>query len=100
MNLYSIDTNTVAGAGSSANKPAVSQVQNDFSSTLKDALNSVNDSQQSADKMVANLSNDSTSADLHNVMIAMQKADVLLRTTVQVRDRAVEAYQEVMRMQV
>ena len=38
--------------------------------------------------------------DLHDVMIAMEKADISLRLMVQVRNKAVEAYQEIMRMQV
>jgi flagellar hook-basal body complex protein FliE len=39
-------------------------------------------------------------SDLHSVMIAGQKADVLLNLTVQIRNKMVESYQEVMRMQV
>jgi flagellar hook-basal body complex protein FliE len=38
--------------------------------------------------------------DLHDVMIAMEKADISLRLAVQVRNKAVDAYQEIMRMQV
>lgn len=45
-------------------------------------------------------SNTGGSADLHDVMIAMEKADISLRLLVQVRNKAVDAYQEIMRMQV
>ena len=38
--------------------------------------------------------------DLHSVLIAGQKADVLLNLTVQIRNKMVESYQEIMRMQV
>jgi flagellar hook-basal body complex protein FliE len=38
--------------------------------------------------------------DLHDVMIAMEKADISLRLLVQVRNKAVDAYKEIMRMQV
>ena len=38
--------------------------------------------------------------DLHDVMIAGEKASVAVQLTVQVRNKLVEAYQEVMRMQV
>jgi flagellar hook-basal body complex protein FliE len=38
--------------------------------------------------------------DLHDVMIAMEKADITLRLLVQVRNKAVDAYKEIMRMQV
>ena len=37
--------------------------------------------------------------DIHEVMIASQKASISLQLTVQVRNKVVEAYQEVMRMQ-
>lgn len=45
-------------------------------------------------------SNTGGSADLHDVMIAMEKADISLKLLVQVRNKAVDAYQEIMRMQV
>ena len=38
--------------------------------------------------------------DLHDVMISMEKADISLRLMVQVRNKAVDAYKEIMRMQV
>ncbi|WP_059172710.1 flagellar hook-basal body complex protein FliE [Bacillus sp. FJAT-27445] len=37
---------------------------------------------------------------LHDVTIAAQKANIAVALTTQVRDRAVEAYQEIMRMQI
>ncbi len=38
--------------------------------------------------------------DLHTIGLAGQKADIMLSLTVQIRDRVIEAYQEIMRMQV
>lgn len=38
-------------------------------------------------------------ADMHSVMIASEKASLAVQLTVQVRNKAVEAYQEIMRMQ-
>ena len=38
--------------------------------------------------------------DLHSTLIAGQKAEVLLNLTVQIRNKMVESYQEIMRMQV
>ena len=37
---------------------------------------------------------------VHDTMIAMEKADLSLRLTTKVRNKVVEAYQEIMRMQV
>ncbi|HOV70002.1 MAG TPA: flagellar hook-basal body complex protein FliE [Clostridia bacterium] len=41
----------------------------------------------------------SGSASLHQLMINMEKADIALRYTIQVRNKLLEAYQEIMRMQ-
>jgi flagellar hook-basal body complex protein FliE len=38
------------------------------------------------------------SADVHDAMIALQQAEVALQFTVQVRNKLVQAYQEIMRM--
>ncbi|WP_332308704.1 flagellar hook-basal body complex protein FliE [Halobacillus mangrovi] len=38
--------------------------------------------------------------DLHNVMIASQKASITMQTTVEVQNKVIEAYKEMMRMQV
>jgi flagellar hook-basal body complex protein FliE len=84
-----------------ASKPnSAASFQQSFASSLKDALNSVNESEQTANHMVTDLARGAGTEDLHTVMIAMQKADILLRTTVQVRDRVIGAYQEIMRMQI
>ncbi|MDR0248588.1 MAG: flagellar hook-basal body complex protein FliE [Oscillospiraceae bacterium] len=40
------------------------------------------------------------SDDLHSVLIAGEKADILLNLTVQIRNKLVESYQEIMRMQI
>jgi flagellar hook-basal body complex protein FliE len=44
--------------------------------------------------------NTGESVDLHEMMIAMEKADISLRLMVQVRNKAIDAYQEIMRMQI
>lgn len=38
--------------------------------------------------------------DLHQVMIASQKANITLQATIEIRNKVIEAYQEIMRMQV
>jgi len=70
-----------------------------FSSLLKNALQDVNQLHLNADadaqKLVAG-----EAVDVHQVMIGMEKANVAFGLTLQVRNKLVEAYQEVMRMQV
>lgn len=81
-------------------KGSAAEAQKSFAEALGNALETVNASQQNVDRMVTNVANGSSSEDLHNIMIAAQEANLLLRTSVQVRDRVIGAYQEIMRMQV
>ncbi len=79
---------------SSSPKPG----EDNFSDILKGALNSVNNAQSEADEAVKQvLSGESN--DIHDTMIALQKADVSLKMMLEVRNKILEAYQEVMRTQ-
>ncbi|MCM3003777.1 flagellar hook-basal body complex protein FliE [Priestia koreensis] len=70
-----------------------------FGTLLKEAIDSVNQSQVAADQATQKLVN-GEDIDLHEVMITSQKASITLQTAVEVRNKMIEAYQEVMRMQV
>ena len=70
-----------------------------FADTLAESLNKVNDIQQEADKAIEKLVAGKTQ-NIHETMLAVGKADTAFRMTMQVRNKIVEAYQEVMRMQV
>jgi len=70
-----------------------------FGSVLKNAISAVNDSQIASDKMTDKLVN-GENVELHDVMISAQKANITLNTALQVRNKVVEAYQEIMRMSV
>ena len=70
-----------------------------FSETLAQAFDNTSENLQKADDSILRV-NTGGPVDLHEVMIAMEKADISLRMLVQVRNKAVEAYQEIMRMQV
>jgi len=75
-------------------------VKVDFGDTLKAAVDKTNNLQQTADQMTQNFVSGETSVDLHEVMISLQKANVTFQTMVQVRNKMVTAYQEIMNMQV
>jgi flagellar hook-basal body complex protein FliE len=70
-----------------------------FADTLKDAIGSVNNLQQESDKAAQNLATGRTD-NVADVMIATEKADIALRLMMQVRNKIIDAYQEVMKMQV
>lgn len=71
----------------------------DFSKFLGDMVGKVNDMQLSADKSIQELST-GESKGLHEVMLAVEKANISFQFLNQVRNKAVEAYQEIMRMPV
>ncbi len=70
-----------------------------FDELFKQALKGVNGAQKESEKLTGQLVT-GEATDIHEVMIASQKASLSLQLTVQVRNKVVEAYQEVMRMQV
>ncbi|WP_433749720.1 flagellar hook-basal body complex protein FliE [Falsibacillus pallidus] len=75
------------------------EAQTKFADYLKESLNEVNQSQNIADKLTGQLAQ-GKDIDLHQVMIASQKASITMQTTIEIRNKVVEAYQEIMRMQV
>ncbi len=70
-----------------------------FGEVLKDAISTVNELQKQSDQEIQKLMT-GESQDLHNTVIAMQKADLSFQMMMQVRNKIVQAYQEIMRMQV
>lgn len=70
-----------------------------FGDVFKNALKEVSAAQNVSDKKTNQLLTGEVK-DVHEVMIASQKASLSLQMTMQVRNKVVEAYQEVMRMQV
>lgn len=70
-----------------------------FADTLKDAVGNVNEMQKASDKAIQNLATGKTD-NVADVMIAAEKADIALKVMVQVRNKIIDAYQEVMKMQV
>ena len=70
-----------------------------FADTLAESLDKVNTMQKQADVAIQDFVAGDT-RNIHETMIAVGKADLAFRLTMQVRNKIVEAYQEVMRTQV
>jgi flagellar hook-basal body complex protein FliE len=66
--------------------------QTDFSSVLKQSINAVNETQQSAAQLTTAFQMGESEANLAEVMISAQKASVSFQAMVQVRKKLVEAY--------
>jgi flagellar hook-basal body complex protein FliE len=71
-----------------------------FSEALKASLNQVNQTQRTAETLSKNFVLGDDSVSLSDVMIAGQKSNIAFQATVQVRNKLVSAYQDIMNMQV
>lgn len=70
-----------------------------FKDLLMDALNNVNTLEQESAKMTEDFIAGRTD-DIHSVLIASEKASISLQFIMEVRNKVIEAYQEIMRMQI
>jgi flagellar hook-basal body complex protein FliE len=71
-----------------------------FSQALSQALRSVSEAQNSASRMQREVQLDNPAVSLEETMVAMQKAQIGFQATLQVRNRLVQAYSDIMNMQV
>ena len=70
-----------------------------FNEVLKNAIKDVNQLQADADKVVKDIQL-GKDVDIHQAMIALNKMEVSFKVLMEVRDKILTAYQEVMRTQV
>lgn len=73
--------------------------ESSFFAMLKDGLKDVNSTVKESEKATVDMAAGKP-VNLHETMLAVTKAELALNLTVQMRNKIVEAYQEVMRMQV
>ena len=99
MNAINGINGVLPQAGVSGGKSPVEQSSSGFGDILKTMLNKVNDEQASGDQAIRSLQS-GDAQHLHEVMIAVEEADVSLRMLVQMRNKALTAYEEIMRMQI
>ncbi len=78
--------------------PPAKGVMESFATVLANALQDTNEAFKSADDKAAKLVA-GESVDLHQVLIGMESANLSFGLAVQVRNKLLEAYQEVVRMQ-
>ncbi len=71
-----------------------------FGDALKGALDNVNATQRHAEKLGQAFVSGDDRVSLSDVMISMQKANINFQATVQVRNKLVSAYHDIMNMQV
>ncbi len=86
--------------GAGAAKGIESDASVDFLGALKDALDRVNASQQKATELQKQFQLGQEDVSLEDTVIAMQKASVSFQALVQVRNRLISAYHDIMNMPV
>ena len=75
------------------------QPKQSFSNVLKEAINDVSKQENESDVKVTLLAEGKID-NLHDVMISAQKANIKIETAVEVQQKALDAYNEIMRMQI
>ncbi|HMX74443.1 MAG TPA: flagellar hook-basal body complex protein FliE [Anaerolineales bacterium] len=83
----------------STQKPSASSNTQQITQSFEDMLTSLNQSQQNSDNLMEQLAR-GEDVDLHTVMIGLEENNVNFNVALGIRDKLVEAYREVMRMQV
>jgi len=104
MNITSLPATSPFASSSSANLFADASQQEastsdtpSFSQMLQNSVGQVSALQNHAGEMAQSYAKGQTS-DIHSVMIASEQATIALQMTAQIRNKAVDAYQEIMRI--
>ena len=82
-----------------SNPSSVSDNRKTFSEMLAESIGEVNNLQRDADKAIQKLVT-GESKNIHETLLAVEKADMAFRTMNQIRMKVIDAYREVMKMQV
>ena len=85
-------TNAAAGADAKAQGA-------NFGGMITDAVKQLNQLQNEADTAATQAAS-GQNVDLHNVLVTVEEASLAMQLAIQVRNKMVESYQEIMRMQV
>jgi flagellar hook-basal body complex protein FliE len=101
MSIQSINPNPIPSVPEmgSAKKPSASGSAGQITQTFENMLSTLNQSQQNSDALVEKLAS-GEDVDLHTVMIGLEENDINFNVALGIRDKLVDAYREIMRMQV
>ncbi len=101
MNDLTIRGKTAAPLSAAVRTPSDEKkaAPGNFGTILKEMIEGAESLQQKAHQEIVKVQPEQSSS-IHEVMIAMEKADISFRTMVLMRNKLLEAYQEVMRLQV
>jgi len=81
-------------------EPSTEMSKTGFSDLLKQSINEVNNQQSEAKSLATSFERGDKTVELSDVMISMQKANISFQAMLEVRNKLVNAYQDIMNMQV
>lgn len=87
-----------AGVGTTQSVEQTDEKKVDFSALLKQSINAVNETQKEAGQFAKAFESGDPNVDLPQVMVALQKASVSFQAMTQVRNKLLDAYQQIMSM--
>jgi flagellar hook-basal body complex protein FliE len=94
-----LDSATRGGATGGAQAPAETSGIGSFASMLQNRLESLDAGQQAGNQAAQDIATNRVE-DVAQAMLQVEKANVSLQFATQVRNKAIEAYQEILRMQI
>ncbi|HHQ13823.1 MAG TPA: flagellar hook-basal body complex protein FliE [Chromatiales bacterium] len=90
---------TMSAALKTSPEPAMPETgAADFSQVLKQAIDKVNEQQSVASQMAADFQTGNSDTSIAEVMVGIQKASLSFQAMTEVRNKLVDAYQEIMNM--
>lgn len=98
MAIQSIGTNSILNNLNISNTTEEKTNGTSFSNVLSDAISKVNDSEVNANNKIESLIK-GEDVEMHEVMLAMQESILSLQALIEVRNKTVEAYQEISKLQ-
>ena len=81
-------------------EPVSAEKATDFADLLKQSIDKVNEVQQNGNQLAEAFQKGDPNVQMSEVMVSLQKANVSFQAMVEVRNKLVSAYQEIMNMQV
>ena len=98
MAIQSIGTNSILNNLNISNTTEQKTNGTSFSNVLSDTISKVNDSEVNANNKIESLIK-GEDVEMHEVMLAMQESVLSLQALIEVRNKTVEAYQEISKLQ-
>ena len=99
METNAINSSALSAANSLGNTKSASGVVSDVGKTFQELLDGLSETENTSDTLMEKFAA-GEDVDLHELLIAMEKTDINFQLAINVRDKLVSAYQEIMRMQV